>query len=90
MPGYTWTIREDKKTVQYGFSVKTRQNLHGVPSKSYCVHIKSSYLRFSDEMLGQLDDGEVAAADGAADLVEPHAQQLIGRRLLLRSRSCWQ
>ena len=48
--------------------------------------LDSSYLRFSDEMLGQLDDGEVAAADGPADLVETHAQQLIRLRLLLRSR----
>ena len=43
----------------------------------------NSYLGFGDEVLGQLDDGEVAAADGAADLVEPHAEDL---RLLRRRR----
>ena len=42
-----------------------------------------SYLRFGDQMLGQLDDGEVPAADGPANLVEADAEQLIRLLLLL-------
>ena len=58
-----------------------------VPKRGTPPAPAQTYLCFGDEVLGQLDDGEVAAADGPAHLVESHAQQLVRLiRLLLSQR----